>query len=59
MPDKNFHELLGDDGEFIDAVDERFGVYSVHRRGYWWRLSATIASAIGVVAVVIGFIWFG
>jgi hypothetical protein len=55
MPDENFHELLGDDGEFKEPVDSGFGVYSLHRHGYWWRISAAMFGmfACALIAVVV------
>lgn len=51
MPDEHFHELLGDDGEFIEPIDARFGVYSIHRHGYWWRVSAAMLSLFACMII--------
>lgn len=56
MRDENFHELLGDDGEFIEALDTSYGVYSVHRHGFWRHIIASLL-ALTVGAVLIFSIW--
>lgn len=57
MPDEHFHELLGDDGEFIDPIDSRFGVYSPYRHGYWWRISAATFSMFACAIVTVA-VWY-
>jgi|GEM_PF-4867466 len=57
MSDPNFHELLGDDGEFKEPVDTGFGVYSPFRRGhYWWRVSAAMISLFA--CAVLAAVWY-
>lgn len=58
MPDEHFHELLGDDGEFKEAIDSSFGVYSIHRHGYCWRISAAMVSMFACMFVAVAFWYF-
>ncbi len=52
MRDENFHELLGDDGEFIEALNTDYGVYSVHPHGYWQRIvGSLLAITLGVIII--------
>ena len=58
MSDSNFHELIGDDGEFKEPVDADYGVYSVYRRGTLLRVHLAVSGvfACAIVAVVIRFL---
>ncbi|MGJ3238837.1 MAG: hypothetical protein ACFE0Q_09045 [Anaerolineae bacterium] len=56
MSDPNFHELLGDDGEFKDPVNARYGVYSPKQRGHW-RVPVLMLSLCA--CAVIALIWYG
>ena len=52
------NEIVGADGEFRQAVDTRYGVYSVRKHWLWWRLSLSVVGGLIIASGVVAVWWW-